>query len=58
MNRKTAAEIRRLREERERLVSGEFRLTAAHWDRLSCINLRLRAIEPRWPNPWLSWGDL
>ena len=46
-----AAEASRLRLERQRLLSGDFILSPAHWDRLSCINLRLREIDPAWPKP-------
>lgn len=49
-------EASRLRLERERLVAGSFPKSAADWDRLSCINLRLRTIEPSWQNPWMSGG--
>jgi len=55
--REIRAEASRLRLERERLVRGAFPKSAVDWDRLSCINLRLRTIEPAWQNPWMSRGD-
>lgn len=51
MNRKTAAEIRRLREERQRLFSADYLLSDAHWARLEWCDKRLQEIDPTWPKP-------
>ena len=51
MKREHEAEASRLRLERQRLLSGDYILSEAHWNRLSCINLRLREIDPAWPRP-------
>lgn len=46
-----AAEASRLRLEYQRLLSGDFILSNAHWSRLCWITLRLQKIDPTWPKP-------
>jgi len=56
MNREVAAEIRRLREERQRLLSADYLLSEAHWRRLEWCDERLQEIDPTWPKP-IKGGD-